>query len=211
MSYGGGKLTRQEAATPAFVETQTLRIQPKPVPGKGDVVVRLSTLEAGGGGEAVWHRPRFTAKQTQVLLKDYATVAAAYEVDLKALFADAASYLAAAEGSGPTGDLDPQLLQRWKDVLALGPAPKASADLDPATMVPAVALEPLDVPTARNDKWPAIKGWQSKLGELPVVLPRLALIEEMAPDAMDDTNAAAFGEAYQDLANLAMRLMAQGQ
>jgi hypothetical protein len=44
------------------------------------------------------------------------------------------------------------------------------------------------------------------LEELPLVLSRLALIEELAPDAMDDTNAAAFAEAYKDLVNIADRL-----
>jgi hypothetical protein len=170
-SYGGGKLTRQEAATPSFLDRQTLRIQPKPVPGRSDVTVRLSSFDAGGGGDVVWRQPRLTmGKQPPVLLRDYATIAARYEVDLKAVFADAAAYLAAAEGSGPADSLDPLLLKRWKEILALGPAATPSTDLDPATMVPAVALEPLDVPTARNDKWPAVKGWQSKAGELPVVV-----------------------------------------
>jgi hypothetical protein len=170
-SYGGGKLTRQEAATPGFVERQALKLQPKPVPGKGDVTVRFASVEALGGGVILWRQPRFTAgRQPAVLLRDYATIAALYEVDPRALFADAAAYLAAADGSGPSDSLDPVLLRRWKDVLALGPTAKASTDLDPASMVPAVTLEPLDVPTARNDKWPAIRGWQSKLGELPVLV-----------------------------------------
>jgi len=170
-SYGGGKLTRQEAATPAFVDRQTLRIQPKPVPGKSDVTIRLSTLETSTGGDVLWQQPRFTAgKEPPVLLRDYPTIAARYELDLKALFADTAAYLAAADGSGPAEALDPTLLRRWKELLALGPAQKPSTDLDPTTMVPAVALEPLDVPEARNDKWPAIKGWRSKAGELPVAV-----------------------------------------
>lgn len=42
--------------------------------------------------------------------------------------------------------------------------------------------------------------------ELPIVLNRLALIEDLAPAAMDDTNAAAFAEAYKDLTNIAKRL-----
>jgi hypothetical protein len=42
--------------------------------------------------------------------------------------------------------------------------------------------------------------------ELPIVLNRLALIEELGPDAMDDTNAAAFAEAYKDLSKIAERL-----
>jgi hypothetical protein len=170
-SYGGGKTTRQEATTPSFVATQTLKIQPKPVPGKGDVVLRLSSLDAGAGGDVVWQQPRFTsAKQPPVLLKDYASLAPRYEVDLKSVFADTAAYLAAADGSGPADKVDPLLLKRWKEILVLGPVQKPSTDLDPATMVPAVALEPLDVPEPRNDKWPAIKGWRSKIGELPVVV-----------------------------------------
>jgi hypothetical protein len=42
--------------------------------------------------------------------------------------------------------------------------------------------------------------------ELPIVLNRLALIEDLAPDAMDDTNAAAFAEAHKDLTRIAERL-----
>ncbi|HLY76190.1 MAG TPA: DUF1592 domain-containing protein, partial [Planctomycetota bacterium] len=170
-SYGGGKLTRQEAATPTFMEAQTLRIQPKPVAGKSDVTVRLSTLETSGGGEVVWRQPRFTAgKESPVLLRDYAQIAARYEVDLKGVFADTAAYLAALDGSGSAEGLDPVLLKRWKDILALGPVAAPSTELDPATMVPAVVLEPLDVPEPGNPKWPAIKGWRSKAGELPVAV-----------------------------------------
>ena len=170
-SYGGGKLTRQEAATPSFLDRQILRIQPKPVPGKADVTLRLSSLDASGGGDVVWGQPRFTrGKEPPVLLRDYSTIAARYEVDLKAVFADTAAYLAAADASGPADPLDPLLLGRWKEILALGASGAPSAELDPATMVPAVALEPLDVPAPRNDKWPAIKGWQSKAGDLPVVV-----------------------------------------
>jgi hypothetical protein len=42
--------------------------------------------------------------------------------------------------------------------------------------------------------------------ELPIVLSRLELIEQVAPEAMDDTNAAAFAEAHKDLSDLAERL-----
>ena len=45
------------------------------------------------------------------------------------------------------------------------------------------------------------------LDDLPLILSRLALIEEHAPNAMDDVNAAAFAEAYKDLMNMAARLM----
>ena len=45
--------------------------------------------------------------------------------------------------------------------------------------------------------------------ELPLIANRLALIEELAGDAMDDVNAAAFAEAYKDLVNMYMRLSAE--
>src|SRR5262249_38670621 len=46
--------------------------------------------------------------------------------------------------------------------------------------------------------------------DLPLIVNRLALIEAMAPDAMDDTNAAAFAEAYKDLANMLTKLSQRG-
>ena len=41
--------------------------------------------------------------------------------------------------------------------------------------------------------------------EVPLIVSRIALIEEMAPDAMDEVNAAAFAEAYKDLNNMLAR------
>jgi hypothetical protein len=38
--------------------------------------------------------------------------------------------------------------------------------------------------------------------DVPLILNRLQLIEELAPDAADDVNAAAFAEAYKDLVNM---------
>jgi hypothetical protein len=43
--------------------------------------------------------------------------------------------------------------------------------------------------------------------ELPLVLNRIELIEQLAPDAMDQTNLDAFEEAYKDLTNIAEKLM----
>ena len=43
--------------------------------------------------------------------------------------------------------------------------------------------------------------------DLPLILSRLALIEQYAPSAMDEVNLAAFVEAYKDLMNMAARLM----
>jgi hypothetical protein len=42
--------------------------------------------------------------------------------------------------------------------------------------------------------------------DLPLIVNRLTLIEDMAPDAMDDVNAAAFTEAYKDLTKMQARL-----
>jgi len=42
--------------------------------------------------------------------------------------------------------------------------------------------------------------------DLPLIYSRIALIEQLAGDAMDDVNAAAFAEAYKDLMNMAARI-----
>jgi len=44
------------------------------------------------------------------------------------------------------------------------------------------------------------------LADLPLVVRRLKLIEELAPQAIDQVNAKAFAEAYKDLAELYQRL-----
>jgi hypothetical protein len=45
--------------------------------------------------------------------------------------------------------------------------------------------------------------------DLPLILSRLELIEEFAPDSMDEVNAAAFAEAYKDLVNMLIKLGVQ--
>jgi hypothetical protein len=47
------------------------------------------------------------------------------------------------------------------------------------------------------------------IDDLPLILSRIELIEEVGPDAMDDTNAAAFAEAYKDLVDMLTRLTQQ--
>lgn len=42
--------------------------------------------------------------------------------------------------------------------------------------------------------------------DLPLIVSRLALIEELAPDAADEVNEAAFAEAYKDLLNMLAKL-----
>jgi outer membrane biosynthesis protein TonB len=45
--------------------------------------------------------------------------------------------------------------------------------------------------------------------DIPLIVSRMQIIEELAPDAMDEVNAAAFAEAYKDLANMLVRAMRQ--
>ncbi|MBI5395924.1 MAG: hypothetical protein HZA91_11555 [Verrucomicrobia bacterium] len=47
--------------------------------------------------------------------------------------------------------------------------------------------------------------------DLPVILKRLKLVEELAPDAMDKVNADAFKEAHKDLENLARVAVGAGK
>lgn len=49
------------------------------------------------------------------------------------------------------------------------------------------------------------------LGDLPVILNRLELVELLAPQAMDQVNADAFMEAYKDLVNLAQLCVGAGE
>jgi hypothetical protein len=46
--------------------------------------------------------------------------------------------------------------------------------------------------------------------DLPLIVNRLAIIEQLAPSALDDVNDAAFAEAYKDLVNM-YRRAASGQ
>jgi hypothetical protein len=47
------------------------------------------------------------------------------------------------------------------------------------------------------------------MDDLPLILNRIALIEDVGPGAMDDVNAAAFAEAYKDLNNMLAKLAAE--
>jgi hypothetical protein len=47
------------------------------------------------------------------------------------------------------------------------------------------------------------------IDDLPLILSRIELIEEVGPNAMDETNAAAFAEAYKDLINMLARITQQ--
>jgi hypothetical protein len=182
-SYRDGNTVRQVANDPATVETQTLKLTPKPAPGQGDVVLYLATnelLPAGPGGHVVWQRPRFEgAGKPALLLRDYAEYGPRHEVDFPSVFGDTVKYLAAAaEAAGDrklSADdvakkhgLDAALAKRWIDVLALtGQAPGAE---DPGKVVPAVALELLGEKTPKVGLKPAINGWKKKGADLPVLV-----------------------------------------
>src|SRR6185503_2754526 len=43
--------------------------------------------------------------------------------------------------------------------------------------------------------------------DLPLIMNRIALIEQLAPSAMDAANAAAFKEAYKDLLNMQKKVL----
>ncbi len=45
--------------------------------------------------------------------------------------------------------------------------------------------------------------------DVPLILSRLELIEQIAPEALDETNNAAFMEAYKDLVNMLNKLTPQ--
>src|SRR5207249_3624965 len=158
-SYGGGKTLREEANNPAVAETQTLRIQPKGP--KGDVVLYLAALElVAGDGTILWQRPRFVSgAKPPLFLKDYAQFGPRFEVDLRAVFAATAEYLAAAVDRDPKA-LDATWLKRWTEVLALETKVAQTVDLE--KMSPVAPLELLDVQNPKNEKHPAIRGWRSK-------------------------------------------------
>ncbi len=174
-SYAFGRDVRQEAADPAFVASHALKVELKPLPGQDEVVLQLSALEfPAADGRVLWKRPRFEgAKGEALLLRDYATYGARYELSLASAFAETSKYLDAARETGAVDEiakargLDPEWLRRWIGVLGLQPLAEPGA---PGTLAPAVALDLLDTPVPGSEKHPAIKGWRSKGGELPVVL-----------------------------------------
>ncbi len=108
----------------------------------------------------------------------------------------------------PTADTEPSelLLPLAREALvAVGTDPEADA-------VWAMAInDPTLSPHDRQDLIEDLneQGLDPKnltVDDLPLIENRLLLIEQLAPDAMDDTNAAAFAEAYKDLSNMYEKL-----
>ena len=169
-SYRNGDSPRQVAVDPQARATAPLSLTVKPVPGESAVVLRLS---ASGKGRIAWSRPRLEAPgKPALLLRDYPEFGPAHEIDHRALFADAAAYLAAVRSKKKAG-LDAGLLQRWTALLALEPGAAAFA--------PASPLRLLDEKLARSGGRPAINGWKKKGTDLPVLLANSSAKEERIP------------------------------
>ncbi len=171
--------SRQVAVDPPAVASVPLRVAAKPVPGEREVVVRLTAEElTAAKGNVIWERPRFEAPgKSPLLLKDYETFGAAYELDYATAFVGAKKYLAAAveltndkalsvSDAAKKGDLDAAFLKRWVEVLAVEPR---TPEAGPKT-TPAVPLTLLEEHTPKNAQWPAISGWRKKGTDLPVVI-----------------------------------------
>jgi hypothetical protein len=185
-SYRDGNTMRQVPNDPSVAETQTLKLNVKPVPGQSEVVLHLNTRDfssAAGEGLAVWNRPRLEGgNKPALLLRDYSTFGPQYEIDYASVFRDSAKYLTAVSEHAGDGklpleelakkqDLDSDLLKRWVRLLGLDDVARETAeDLATLKSQPAVALDLLDDRNPKNDQRPAINGWKKKGTDLPVVI-----------------------------------------
>lgn len=175
---------RQSPKDPAVAETQSIELELVPTPGQGEVVFYLVARELGtpSDGYAVWHRPRFEGNNlSTLLLRDYKQFGRRFEIDHSALFINAEDYLAAtAEAANnpklPLKDLaarhrlNEAWLKRWIAVLDVKPLDKEPQPTEePGRIVPGVAWELLDGMTT-NAQRPAIKGWQPKGADLPILI-----------------------------------------
>ncbi|MCE9532779.1 MAG: DUF1587 domain-containing protein, partial [Planctomycetes bacterium] len=183
-SYRYGNNARQVANDPVAADTQPLKIAVKPAPGQNEVVLYLSARDASpdANGMVIWQRPRFEGVGKSLLLRDYAQFGPAYEIDVSTVFTDTSKYLTAAlEAANDrkqtiadvarTHGLEPAILARWIEVLAIE-LPKTGA-ADPKNFeksVPAVTLELLDEKSVKSGQKPAINGWHRKGIDLPLLV-----------------------------------------
>jgi len=74
-SYRDGNTIRQLAHDPAIVESQTLKLKPKPAAGQNEIVLYLLASEIGPNQEeslVIWHRPRLEGgKNPPLLVRDH--------------------------------------------------------------------------------------------------------------------------------------------
>jgi hypothetical protein len=184
-------LSRQVAVDPSAADAVALRVAVKPTSGQSEVLLRLESREMtpGLGGRIVWRRPRFEATgKPPLLLRDYADIGPAYELDYRSMFTHTAAYLAAgAEVAGQQSTsvdaiairhgLDAAFLKRWLQVLDLEPAGKV--ERTPATAEIPLAL--LDEKAVQVSNRPAINGWRKKGADLPVLVANASDVTEHIP------------------------------
>jgi len=181
-------LTRQIPNDPVPEASQTVRLAIKPAPGQSDVVLHLAARDLLGAPDSrvVWQNPRLVAPgKPSLSLRDYAHYGRAFEIDYPALFADTARYLdaaieavnspdpaeAATEKIATRHGLDPALLNRWIDQLAIEPYAKGAVAREvTGRAVPMVGLELLRDPIKNEGARPAINGWRSPGSDLPALL-----------------------------------------
>ena len=192
-SYRYGNTVRQVAKDPTANGTQSLKLKTTPAPGQRDVLLYLVAREIGGDGKghAVWRRPRFEAAgQTALALRDYHQFGSKYEIDYSVLFGKTGSYLATAMDAAHDGKvsvkalakqhtLDERWLKRWIDVLALKPSSEKTGE--PGRVVPKIELTLLSGKTPGTDQRPAIRGWNPKGAQLPILISNASDKTEQVP------------------------------
>jgi hypothetical protein len=162
----------QVGADPNLVDRQTLKLKPKPAPGKNEVVLYLAVRDTNPGDrspQVVWQRPRFEAPgRPPILLRDLRQVGGRFEALHRTLFASAAKYLAASlelsrdakltpDAAAEKQGLDVDLLRRWNGLTSLSMA--------------MVTLEPLSKPVTVKPALPTVTGWGSDTpDELPQIV-----------------------------------------
>lgn len=181
-SYRYGHTVRQVANNPAATSMQALRLAVKPTPGQSDVTLFLVNREVGTGAngkQVVWQRPRFEAAgKPPLLLRDFDTYGAAFEVEYPTVFANCAKYLGAvAEAAhdrklnvkdlAKRHGLDAEFLKRWIDVLAVEPL---GGEEKLGRVVPPVPVELLDEKVQQANQRPALNGWKKRGAELPILV-----------------------------------------
>lgn len=182
--------SRQQPSDPAAIETLSIRLGNKPVPGQNEVTVYLNArdlLAAEPGARVVWQRPRLEASsKPPLLLAEYSTFHRDYEVDYSSVFTNTAKYLAAVaqklrnpgitveELARQQQQLDAAFLQRWMELLA-NDAEKMGR------VVPLVVLQPLDEKLEKSNNKAWINGWKKKGQELPVLVTNSSDTEEHIP------------------------------
>ncbi len=182
--------SRQIANNPSPADAQTLRLAVKPLPGQSETVLFLSARElnpvdpdsAKGEPAIIWQKPRLEAAGKQpLLLRDYAEFGRSYEIDYGFVFSKTSQYLAAAveianhrapsvEALAKRQGLDPAMLQRWAEVLAVEPLDRKQSSEGAGRVVPAVPLGLLEEKVAKDNGRPAISGWRQKGSDLPILL-----------------------------------------